>query len=90
MRKVSFTQVDFSEIFYYAEEKFDIGWNACNDLFFNKSLTYKSYDEFEGGCEEYYDPSIPFEQLNDRDKGYFIINQFMKENNIEKLLVKNT
>lgn len=90
MKEVSFTKISFSEIFYYAEEKFNISWNESNDLFFNQSLTYKSYNEFEKGCEEYYDTSIPFEQLSDRDKGYFIINQFMKENNIKNLLVDNT
>jgi hypothetical protein len=31
---------DFSDIFKYAESHYGIGWNECNDVFFNGSLEY--------------------------------------------------
>lgn len=34
--------VEFSEIFNFADKNYDIGWNACNDLFFNDHIQYKS------------------------------------------------
>ncbi len=31
---------DFADIFHYAEKKYNIGWNECNDVFFGNSLEY--------------------------------------------------
>jgi len=60
MRKVSRNEVDFSEIFYFADEKFGISWNHANDVFFNNSLDYKSHNEFN--------LNEPLERLEDGEK----------------------
>jgi hypothetical protein len=39
-------QIDFSDIFIFAEKEYGISWNSCNDLFFNDPLTYKSVTDF--------------------------------------------
>ncbi len=82
-------RVDFSEIFHYAEEKFNVDWNRANDMFFNNSLNYKSFNEFFDGTSEYYDGEKKFIELDESDKGYYIINQYMKDNDIDELFVDN-
>jgi hypothetical protein len=39
-------RVDFSDIFNYAGEKFQIGWNPSNDIFFGEVLRYESFNEY--------------------------------------------
>lgn len=91
MKKTTRTEVDFSEIFAYAEEKFNIDWNHANDMFFNHSLTYKSYDAYDlGEPLECIPENTPYGELSEHDKGYYILNQFMVDNNLEEIFVKNT
>ena len=40
-------KTDFSDIFNYTTAKYDIGWNECNDIFFDNLLDYKSYNEYD-------------------------------------------
>lgn len=105
MKKVTRNEVDFAEIFFYAEEKFGVDWNRANDMFFDNSLKYKSHNEFVRGelgihieltkeQEEAFDkgetPKIDFHELSEEDKGYYIIEQFMIDNDIDDLYVDNT
>lgn len=90
MKKVTRNEVDFSEIFYYAEAKFNIDWNRANDMFFHNSLDYKSHNEYElNEPLEYIDKDKPFEELSEADKGYYIINQFMVDNNVNSIWIDN-
>ena len=94
--------VSFSEIFNFASERFGVGWNPANDLFFGSEvLRYKGYDEFNlneimeftsfynDGREvrDFTDDEI--KEMGDTDKANFIIGRFMIENNIDKLLILN-
>ena len=91
MKKVTRNEVDFSEIFEFADKKFGIDWNRANDMFFNNSLDYKFYNEYSlGEPLDYIDKNKPYEELEESDKGYFIINEFMKEKNIDSVWVDNT
>ena len=89
MKKVTRNEVDFSEIFDYADEKFGIDWDRANDMFFGNSLDYKSHNEFHGGTTAYYNSKKSFEELDEDDKGYYIINQFMLDNNLDNLWIDN-
>ncbi len=89
---------DFSEIFNYAERVFGIGWNPCNDLFFNdNALTYKSYNEYnvdeilENFAEGEQDTFTKEEILNmsDKEKSYAIIHHFMVANDIDDIFIGN-
>lgn len=33
----------FTDIFHFAEKKYGIGWNECNDVFFGNSLEYNRH-----------------------------------------------
>lgn len=83
------TECDFSDIFHYAEKKFGIGWNPCNDMFFGYSLEYKSYNEYD--LEDLLDNIIDqsYEELSFTDKGYYIIHQFMIDNNLKSIRIDN-
>ncbi len=57
-------EVDFSEIFGFAEKEYGISWNSANDLFFNKAFAYGglckiAYGDFlESLDEEQYDSLV--------------------------------
>ena len=53
----SVKQIEFDEIFYFAEKKYGIGWNPCNDIFFGNALDYGSVSDF---CDwgAYIDPKV--------------------------------
>jgi hypothetical protein len=90
MKKQKINRVDFSDIFSYAEDKFGIGWNPCNDMFFNHSLDYKSYNEYyQGQPLEYIKEGVEFDDLEFHEKGYYIINQFMIDNNLDDIFIDN-
>ena len=40
---------DFADIFRYAEEHYDIGWNRCNQVFFGNSLEYGKHTPWYAG-----------------------------------------
>lgn len=89
MKKKEINEVDFSEIFNYATEKFGIGWNPCNDMFFGSSLKYKSYNEYDLGEPLEWIGDKPYEELSFTNKGYYIINQFMIDNELKSIFIKN-
>ncbi len=90
MKKLKINKIDFSEIFNFAKKKYKVEWNRANDMFFGHSLDYKSYNEFELGQPlEYIEKDKSFEELSESDKGYFIINEFMKDNNIDSIFIDN-
>ena len=89
-------QIDFDEIFHYAERKYGIHWNNANDIFFNSVLKYGSVTTVYGGddCLGYtsmYDEdknSLDYtveevQAMNDNDKGYLIVAAYLSENNIK-------
>ncbi len=89
-KKVVRNEVDFSDIFSYAEKKFGVGWNPANDMFFGHSLTYKSHDKYsQGEPLEHIPEGVPYEELSTWHKGYYIINQFMIDNDLEDIWIDN-
>lgn len=81
--------VNFSDIFVFAEEKFGVGWNSANDLFFNTILEYKRSNKFwapdiKGMLQ---DDEFPLEE--DYRKAYDIMLAFMENHNVKQLLVLN-
>ena len=59
-------------------------------MFFGHSLDYKSFNEYYQGQPLEYIEDIPYEELSEKHKGYYIINQFMIDNNLENLRIDNT
>ncbi len=45
MKQVTRNEADFSELFGFAEQRFNVRWNPANDLFFNTILKYGSYTD---------------------------------------------
>lgn len=91
MKRVTRNEVYFSEIFYYARDKFNVDWNRANDMFFDNSLNYQSYNTYElNEPLEYIEEDKPFEELSEEDKGYYIINQFMIDNNVNSIWIDNS
>jgi len=59
--------LDFSDLFKFAEEHYGIGWNPCNDLFFNCNLDYGKHTSVDvGGWVEY----VSFEEVKDKVSEY--------------------
>lgn len=93
------TTVDFSEIFWYAEEEFKISWNDANDIFFREEvLTYKGYDELDPDylSEHFYDLSdkeIAALSIADctskTSKGKLILIRFMEKHNLKEMTLLN-
>jgi len=88
-------QIEFSEIFHYAE-KYGVGWNEANDLFFNDPLQYGSVTDLYGGDDwrgytsfwEGDQKALDFtveevQAMDDTDKARVIIGAFLNENNIK-------
>lgn len=90
MKQVTRNEIDFSEIFNFAEEKFGVDWNRANDMFFGSSLEYQSFNEYSLDEPLEYIPELPFEDLEETDKGYYIINEFMKDKKVNSIWVDNT
>lgn len=94
MKNVTRNEVDSSEIFHYAKKKHGVGWNDANDMFFGNSLEYKSYDDFYiGKFAEYTGIEFKdanYDELDECDKGRYILEEFMIENNITEMRVDNT
>ena len=88
--------VEFTELFNHAE-KFDADWNESNAIFFDEgALKYKGYDEFEEihmlenynkEWDSYED--IDYDVLTNIEKGYYIIQHFMREHRLFDLIVLN-
>jgi hypothetical protein len=89
IKKVTRNEIDFSDIFSYAKDKFGIEWNPANDMFFNHSLDYKSHNQYSVGEPLEYIEEKPYDELSFKDKGYYIINQFMIDNNLEDIWIDN-
>lgn len=90
MKTVTRNEVDFSEIFEFAEEKFNVGWNRANDMFFNHSLNYKSHNEYSlDECLDFIDEDKTFDELSEEDKGYYIINEFIKDKKVDNIWINN-
>jgi hypothetical protein len=87
MSKQKINKVGFDDIFYYAEKKFGVTWNRANDMFFNHSLDYHSYNEYSVGEVGDYTEGKPYEELTESEKGYFIINQYMIDKNLEDIFI---
>ncbi len=97
------TKTNFSEIFDYAEKKFGINWNECNDLFFNsETLSYGSYNEFDllddDQGADFEDLAVSLKDIkdddvknisDDNDRSNYIIWRFMKDNNMTYMFVDN-
>ncbi len=88
--------VRFDEIFYFAEKPpYKVGWNACNDLFFNDILTYKQTNHIYKEDLKHdlqYDlehPESKYPYTKDQRLSREIIIAFMEENKLEEILVLN-
>ena len=95
--KIYITEFCFDVLFRYAEEHFDIGWSAANDMFFGNVLVYGSWNKVEvGDWGGYVDPeiadkyetalSIPIEvikaMVNSVDQSYVILNHFLEYHHV--------
>lgn len=91
IKKVTRTEVDFSDIFWFAEEEpWKISWNESNDLFFHTILDYKSHNDFYLSDLEH-----DFATYTEEDKtkkiyrAMQIMIDFMKKNEVEEMRVFN-
>lgn len=85
MKTVTRTEVDFSEIFQFAEKEYGIHWNPCNDLFFNTDII-----RYNRNTEIWLDEAkAEFEEDEDTNykKAHEIIVAFMEKNNLTKMMV---
>jgi len=41
MKKITINRCDAGEIFRYADKKYGISWNTCNDLFYHSVINYQ-------------------------------------------------
>lgn len=90
--------VDFGEIFNYAEEKFDVHWNKCCDIFHRGGIlcspessnmeidldTIKSNLKWD---EE--NPDRKYVYSEDKKLAYRILISFMEKHNLEEMYVIN-
>jgi site-specific DNA-adenine methylase len=91
-------KTDFSEIFNYANDEFNIEWNPANDVFFGNSLDYKSYNEYTQSdllecCttdpDKHSFTKSEINKMTNNDKSFAIILHFMQANNIGFIFIKN-
>ena len=87
---------DFSDIFKFAEHHYGIGWNPCNDVFFNNSLEYGKHtsvypadwaayiglddDEIKAKASDYTREEV--EKMSNLDKSYIILSAYFESLNI--------
>lgn len=57
-------QVPFDDIFYFAEKEYGIGWNPCNDLFFNHVFDYGQVSSVEYNGRDYSEGAVSLEELD--------------------------
>jgi len=89
-------QIGFSEIFHYAE-KYGIGWNEANDVFFNNVLEYGSVTDLYGGDDwagytdmwKDHKPALEYtveevQAMSTNDQARVIIGAYLNEHNIKK------
>lgn len=76
---------DFSNIFYFAEKKYDISWNEANDVFFDNAFYYGKMSEAILGVEifAYFDLDEISERL-----GYDISERIENAEKVTGLLTK--
>jgi len=88
---------EFSDIFNFATNEYDIGWNECNDVFFNNSLEYQrhstvypadwkayisfDYLEAKDKASDYTKDEV--KQMTDLDKSYVILSAYFESLNIK-------
>ena len=90
MKKVTRTEVDFSEIFEFAEKDHGIKWNAANDLFFrNEVLRYQRHDDLTLEDIEWELCEEGFAAEGDVKKAFEILLDFMKKKNLKEMRVFN-
>lgn len=89
MKKIKTTMIDTYELFKFAEKQFGIGWNPCNDLFFRSEVVkYENYTEFElDEPLEYISSEGDSKDYTGDDLAYWIINEFMIQNNLKSILI---
>jgi len=105
MKTTVVNKVHFSEIFRYAQEKYGIGWNKCNDLFFKDGvLTYKQTDEVnfhDRILDIFYPQTITKEgfakltkeeilEFTNNKLAWCIIGKFMLDNNVDEIEINNS
>jgi len=88
--------IDFSDVFKFAEDKYGIGWNPCNDVFFGNSLEYGKHtsvypedwagyvglddDEIKEKASDYTREEV--EKMSNCDKSYIILSAYLESINI--------
>lgn len=86
MKKVTRNEVDYSEVFNFAEKKFDIGWNNCCDLFHSSEFfPYKRYKDFHIDELDGYEEDWGAEYKRPAE----ILKAFMLENKIKECRIFN-
>jgi hypothetical protein len=82
---------EFDQIFYFAEKKYGIGWNECNDVFFGNSLDYGKHSTvYPHDWSAYIDLEIiakdkasdysknEIEAMSNIDKSYIILSAYFE------------
>ena len=94
-------KLDFSDLFNWVTENYGIEWNECNDVFFGNSLTFGSYDEvccgdgisytdiYDIGKESWDLTKEEVMALSPSDRGYVLIDIYLKEKGIEEGIFLN-
>lgn len=90
------TVVDFDEIFHFAKDNYDMEWNTCCDVFHRGSILCNEegkdkkihLEEIESSLQYLTErPTSP--RNEERKKGYEIVIDFMKQNNLTEMHVLN-
>ena len=90
------TIVDFDEIFRFAEEKYNMEWNYCCDIFHRNPILCNDegkdvtidLEEFEETLKSSETEHNPY--FSEKDKiGYPVVISFMKKNNLKEMRVLN-
>lgn len=103
MKRVTRNEVDFSDLFHFAEEISGVSWNNANDLFFDEGMVpYKGSRDFYRGeikADLEADGSglvPPTEVDNEQGRGWFrnastlayqIIYQYMLKHKVKEMRV---
>lgn len=82
---------EFDKIFNFADKKYGIGWNECNDVFFGNSLDYGKhstvyphdwkayvslYEDFSKEASDYTNDEI--KEMSNIDKSYVILSAYFE------------
>jgi hypothetical protein len=95
MKTVTKNVCDFSEVFNFADKKFGVSWNSCNDLFFRtevlryQRLCHICTAGFEDSRDVHVPAGYPYQWSKDiqRDVAEKILYHFLVEKGVNQCVV---